>query len=57
MAHTAVDMLLTEQQMPVLHETFCEFFIVQQKSATVHRALDTTNLVKRQTLAFISQDL
>jgi len=51
------NVLLSRQLLPVIRQISGEFFIFQQDSAPAHRARDTTNLLERDTPAFISPDL
>ena len=51
------NVLLSQQLLPAILQISGEFFIFQQDSAPAHRARDTTNLLERDTPAFISPDL
>jgi len=51
------NVLLSQQLLPAIRQISGEFFIFQQDNAPAHRARDTTNLLERDTPAFISPDL
>jgi len=51
------NVLLSQQLLPVIRQSFGKFFIFQQDSALTHRACDTISLLERVTPAFISPDL
>jgi len=51
------NVLLTQQQLPVMREISSVFFIFQQDSAPAHRARETLSLLEQETPAFISPDL
>jgi len=51
------DVLLKQQMLPDIRRMSGDFFIFQQDSASAHRARDTIELLRRETIDFIGPDV